>query len=97
MTAKSPKVKIRIFPFSEPAPLATLHHFVVLDLGDEENAIVYREGQLSDYIEQSPVTIEIYRRRFEKLWEKAMGDDESKLFIADMAALIRAPRGKRRV
>jgi transcriptional regulator with XRE-family HTH domain len=93
---KSPKVIVRVFPFSSPAPLTMLSHFIILDLGDEENAVVYREGQLTDYIEHSTQIIQIYRRRFEQLWENAMSEEESRVYIAEIAASMRAPSEKTR-
>lgn len=92
---EQPHVIVRIYPFTADAPLAMLNHFIVLDLADEEDAIVYTERQVSDVIEQTAAAIKPYRHRFEQLWESSLSEDDSKLFIAEMAASLRSPRRRR--
>jgi transcriptional regulator with XRE-family HTH domain len=93
---KSPKVVVRVFPFHSPAPLTMVSHFNILDLGDEENAVVYRESLHTDYIEHSMLAIQLYRRRFEQAWENAISEEDSGNFIADIQASMAAPRERTR-
>jgi transcriptional regulator with XRE-family HTH domain len=69
-----PGIRIRIVPYETPQ-LSQLSHFSVLDLGGEENAILYMEAQLKDELHQSPPMIELYRQRFEKLWNAAYDEE----------------------
>ena len=85
---KRRKITTRIVPFARGAPLAMLNHFIVLDLGDEENAILYREAQLADVIEQAPDVIRLYRRRFEQLWEAALSEAATARLIEKTMAEI---------
>ncbi len=78
---KKKKFIARIVPFTRGAPLAMLNHFIILDLGDEEDAILYREAQLKDYIEQGLEAIRLYRHRFESLWDTALSEKDTAALI----------------
>lgn len=82
------KITARIVPFAKAAPLAMLNHFSVLDLGDEENAILYQEAQLADNVEQAPEAIKLYRQRFEQLWDVALSEQATAHLIEARAAAM---------
>jgi hypothetical protein len=66
--ADHPNAEIRILPLSHAALPAMLGYFTIFDLGDEENAVLYREGPLLDEIVQDPAVITRHRAVFEKAW-----------------------------
>lgn len=41
----------RIVPYKRSAPIAMLNHFIVSDIGDDDNAVLYREGRLTDVLD----------------------------------------------
>lgn len=91
-TRKTPHITVRILPFIASANLAELGQFHILDLGDEESAVLYREAQLVDDIEQTPVRVDLYRMRFERMWDIALSEDAtSRLIEARAAALLSGP------
>jgi transcriptional regulator with XRE-family HTH domain len=75
--------RVRILPFGSGAHLAMLNPFMVLDFGEEENAVLYLEAQLADEMINSSERIRLYRERFEAFWEVALTEE-------DTAHLIRA-------
>jgi transcriptional regulator with XRE-family HTH domain len=83
-----PTVMVRILPFAAAANLAELGHFQIIDLGDEENAILYREAQLADDIEQTPARVALYRRRFEFVWDAALTEEATARLIKTKAAAM---------
>lgn len=85
---RRPHVMVRILPFAAAANLAELGHFQILDLGDEENAILYREAQLVDDIEQAPDRVNLYRRRFERVWDAALTEKATTHLIEAKAAAM---------
>lgn len=90
------KVVIRIVPFTEAAPIAMLGPFTILDIGDEENAVLYRESHLLDEIVHSRSNIDRHRRIFEQLWAASYTEEESvRLIEARAAALISSLDRKR--
>jgi len=46
--------------------------FTVFDLGDEENAVLYRESAFGDDIAHTSATVQYHRQVFEKLWDDAL-------------------------
>lgn len=79
---------IRVLPFADGGPLAMLNSFVVLDLGEEANAILYKEAQLLDEIEQDRHVIDLYRKRFEGMWDKALSPEATLRLIEARAAAL---------
>lgn len=86
---RRPKVMVRIVPFDSGAHLAMLNPFILIDLGDEENAVLYREAQLADEIEESAERTRLYRQRFERLWEASLSEDATARMVeASVARLL---------
>jgi transcriptional regulator with XRE-family HTH domain len=85
------KIMARVVPYARAAPLAMLNHFSILSLDGDDDAILYQEAQLADFIEQSPPRIRLYRERFEKLWELALSEEATERLVeAKAAALLSA-------
>jgi hypothetical protein len=84
-----PNFTARIVPLAAGAQLATLNPFIVIDLGDEENAILYREAYLVDEVVQAPDKIRLYRGRFEDLWHAALSPEQSMELIREHAKGMR--------
>jgi transcriptional regulator with XRE-family HTH domain len=70
-----PNVTVRILPFGIGVILATTNPFTILDLGGEENAVIYREAQLMDDIDESPERTKQYRGYFERVWDASWSED----------------------
>ncbi|GIH05965.1 transcriptional regulator [Rhizocola hellebori] len=81
--------RVRILPFGAGAHLAMLNPFMVLDFGEEENAVLYLEAQMADEMVNSSERIRLYRERFEAFWDVALTEE-------DTASLIRAKAEKLR-
>jgi transcriptional regulator with XRE-family HTH domain len=80
---------VRVVPLTEAAPLSALGGFTILNLGDEENSIMYREAVLADAITDAHDMIEMYRRMFEQMWEMALTPAASnRLVEAHVASLL---------
>ncbi|WP_162907641.1 helix-turn-helix domain-containing protein [Allorhizocola rhizosphaerae] len=75
--ARDGYLTMRIVPFQRSAPIAMLNHFSVIDLGEDENAVLYREAQLTDEIDESPEDVQRYRARFERMWDVALSQEAS--------------------
>jgi transcriptional regulator with XRE-family HTH domain len=84
--AHRPHISLRVLPLAEGGPPAVLGMFFIFDLGDEENAILYRESGIFDEIIHSRDRIERHRRRFEQMRELSLSDDASARLIEATAA-----------
>lgn len=81
-------VLVRVVRFADAAPLIMLGQFTILDLGDEENAVLYREDTLSDEV-HSGLRVQRYRDRFEQMWANALSPEASiRLIQARAAAML---------
>jgi hypothetical protein len=88
--ATGSNVSIRVLPLAKAAAPAALGLFSIYDLGDEENAILYKESGLVDEIIHLRDRIDRHRRRFEQMWELALNEDVSARLIEANAAIMRA-------
>jgi transcriptional regulator with XRE-family HTH domain len=68
---------IRIVPFTAAAPIALFGPFNILELGGEQDAVLYRENFRNDEIVEDSMTVQTHRTSFEKLWGVALSEDES--------------------
>lgn len=75
-----PSVIVRIVPLHFAA-MAMMTMFTLVDLDDEENAILYREATLVDEVVDTPDKIRLYRGRFENLWKLALSPESSRELI----------------
>jgi transcriptional regulator with XRE-family HTH domain len=85
-----PSVIIRVLPLAEAGAGAMTGPFTVFDLGDEENAVLYREFGESDDITHVPDRVQRYRKVFETLWEASMPEERSARTIRAKAAELLA-------
>lgn len=87
--AQRPNVRIRVMGLADAAIMALLGPFSVFDLGEEQNAVLYREGILADEIVHSRDLIDRHRGYFEQMWRLAMSEEASvRLIEARMAAMV---------
>lgn len=88
-------VMARIAPFTEAAPIALMGPFTILDLGDEEDAVLYREERMTDEIIHAAREISRHRGVFEDLWRVALNDAESAQLMENRSkAMLSAGRKK---
>jgi transcriptional regulator with XRE-family HTH domain len=94
--ARTEVVTLRILPLADGAPMSMLGPFIVLDLGGDENAILYREAPLEDGIVQDPNEIGKHRYHFEQMWEQALDEAASIRLVEARAASMLASLDRRR-
>lgn len=87
--ARDPDVIVRLLP-KEASIFLQLGAFMIYDIKDEENAILYREGMATGSIVQHVETVEKYRIRFEQMWERCLNEEASLSAIEARYALLRA-------
>jgi transcriptional regulator with XRE-family HTH domain len=78
--ASEGRVDLRIVPFSLEAPLPTHGAFDLLYLkedGDDENAVIYRELDITDEIVEDRNRAAQYHTRFSELWHASMSEDDT--------------------
>jgi transcriptional regulator with XRE-family HTH domain len=85
---KQDNIRIRVLPFTEPAPIAFLGPFSIVDMGDGQDPVLYREGPRSDEIAVSRRDIDQHVEIFEWLWSGVYGDAESEELIRVRAAAM---------
>jgi transcriptional regulator with XRE-family HTH domain len=78
---RSGAITVRVLPLPEGAMAATLGPFTILDLDEEENAVLYREGSGTDAISHVPEVILRHRRAFEQVWDQCLPPDASMRLI----------------
>jgi transcriptional regulator with XRE-family HTH domain len=83
-------VSIRVLPLAKAPPFAILGVFAIFDLGDEENAILYKESGTFDEIIHARDRIARHRWRFEQMWEVALNEGASARLIEASATGMRA-------
>jgi transcriptional regulator with XRE-family HTH domain len=83
--AGTPTVHVRILPFTASVPIALVGPFSILDMGDHQPPILYREGPLGDEIVSSERELAEHRETFERLSQLAYGERESKEIIRQRA------------
>jgi transcriptional regulator with XRE-family HTH domain len=88
--ARRPNVRVRVLPFEEAAILALLGPFTLMDLGEEENAVLYRESVLGDSIDHTGEVVRRHRRYFEHMWEIALTEEASRRQIEARATVMLA-------
>src|SRR5581483_9767911 len=83
-----PNVYVRIVPFTAGAFLVMLNSFVLIVLCDAENAVLYREAQLADDIDESPERAKQYRGYFERLWGASLNEKASERLVAARYSIL---------
>lgn len=86
---KAGRVTIRVVPLAVAAPIAILGPFTIIDLDEEENAVLYREAPPAlDEIVQVQDTIRRHRIVFEHMWELALTKEATQRLLAAHAAAL---------
>jgi transcriptional regulator with XRE-family HTH domain len=89
--ARRPEVQLRVLPLERSARSTLLGHFIILDLADDQNACLYREGSNSDRFTGEGEEIGKHRDEFEWMWTESYGADDSANLIYARAAAMRSP------
>jgi transcriptional regulator with XRE-family HTH domain len=85
-------IRLRILSFASGGPYALFGPFAIVDMGDDQDPILYREGPTEDAIVRGAKEIARHRGWFESLWKIAYDDERSAALIARHAA--RLPSGR---
>ncbi len=81
---------VRIVRLIDGAVIGQVGDFTIIDLEEDESAILYREMALGDNLTDSHETVERYRHIFEQMWEIALTPEESTAFIEGHSAIMTA-------
>jgi transcriptional regulator with XRE-family HTH domain len=76
-------IKVRILPFTAATTYGLLGPFLIVDMGDDQDPVLYREGPKADEIVNIRREIAEHRETFERLWGLAYGDRESADLMRD--------------
>ncbi|HET8661195.1 MAG TPA: helix-turn-helix transcriptional regulator [Micromonosporaceae bacterium] len=87
LTRKS-NVILRVIPLANAAVLTMLGPFMIFDLDEEEDAVLYRESHLRDEIVHTPNIIRRYRDVFEKMWDQSLDERASARLVEARAAAM---------
>jgi transcriptional regulator with XRE-family HTH domain len=79
---------VRIAPFTKAAPIALLGPFMLIELGDPEDTVLYREDRNRDEIIQTRDEIDWHRTVFEELWRLALNDADSAQLIKERSEMM---------
>jgi transcriptional regulator with XRE-family HTH domain len=92
-SAATEMITLRIVPYDAP-PLAMPAPFTLVDTGDGEDALLYREVAWADDFTQNRDLIRRHRRVFNRMWERAMSPEDSlRLVEARVEALLNSIDG----
>jgi transcriptional regulator with XRE-family HTH domain len=93
---RSGEIIARVVPLISGAHLGAMGSFTILDLSDDENAILYREIALDDDNVRDGDVVGQFRRAFEHMWAVALPPEKSAVLIESQATimntLISSPR-----
>jgi hypothetical protein len=82
-------ILVRVLPFAATAPVGLIGPFLILDMGDDDDAVLYREKYSSDEMVRSRREISEHRDVFERVWRLALDDSASKRLIGQRAEISR--------
>jgi transcriptional regulator with XRE-family HTH domain len=78
----SAAVFLRVLPLADPHTMALINGFTVLDLGDEENAVLYREDNGVDVVVHAADRVQWFRQVFEQMWRHSLAEAASRRLVA---------------
>jgi transcriptional regulator with XRE-family HTH domain len=82
-------VMVRVLPMAQGGIPTTLGSFTIFDLGDEENAVLYRESAIGDEMVHASEVIVRHRAIFETLWNQSLNVSAStRLIEARVATML---------
>jgi transcriptional regulator with XRE-family HTH domain len=85
---KKPNIRVRVIPFAAAAIVATLGPFTLMDFGDEEDAVLYREVLIADEVVHARDIVHRHREYFEHMWTASLSEDASARLIEARAAVM---------
>lgn len=88
--ARAGRVTVRVSPLASGAGYAQLDLFTIYETGDADVALLYREGRRVDEATHDPEVVQRHRQLFARIWEQALGVEESAHLIEARAAAMRA-------
>lgn len=91
---KSANLIVRIIPLIDGAAISQLGDFTILDLDDDESAILYREIALDDNIRDAHDIVDRYRQTFEQMWEAALTPADTIELIESHAIIMSKSFGR---
>jgi transcriptional regulator with XRE-family HTH domain len=92
-----PRVSVRVVPFAKAATVVQMGQFTILELGDESDAVLYRERYLQDEIVHATQKVRRHREIFEELWERSFDEQATSRLIAARAADLLSEVDRRRL
>jgi transcriptional regulator with XRE-family HTH domain len=90
--ARRPNFYIRILPLTEGAYIGSFGPFMILQLDrtDPDDAVLYRESDIRDELNQDGEEVARHRAIFDTFWKQSLDENASLLEIAARAATLRA-------
>lgn len=85
-------VMLRVLPFAAGASFALFGPFAIIDMGDDQYPILYREGPSDDAIVRTEKEITIHRSWFEQMWKLAYDDAGTRALVARHAEALERER-----
>ena len=79
---------VRIVPMIHGAMIGQAGNFTIIDLAEEESAVLYQEMLYEDHIRDDRDTVSLYRALFERMWEVALTPEATAAFIEGHAAAM---------
>jgi len=70
-------VSVRISTFQDTRSIVIYTAFTLMEVGDENNPVLYRENLYDDRIVETPQVVESHRSKFNEAWSAALGEQES--------------------
>jgi transcriptional regulator with XRE-family HTH domain len=90
MVLRRPTVKVRVSPFSPPTTVALVGPFTLLNLGDADDDILYRESYDRDEVLQTPDIVRRHDAIFDAIWKECLAEASSERLILARAAMALA-------
>ncbi len=86
-SSRADRAIIRVLPLARSA-MSMLGAFTIFDLGDEENAVLYRESAWGDEIVHSSDEIGLHRQTFDQMWHECLSQTASQRLIEEAIASV---------
>jgi len=77
-------ISLRIVQLTTPS-IAMIGSFTLVDLRDDESAVLYRESHNRDEVLQNYDETSLHRRFFDRMWSESLDEDDSLLLIQERA------------
>jgi transcriptional regulator with XRE-family HTH domain len=70
--ARDDRVELRILPFKHGSNLSMIGSFMIFDLADEENAVMYTEAPRSDHFVDEPSDLRLHSHLYDLIWARSL-------------------------